>query len=67
MSPGNWPVYYKKTNGCEIEDIDGNTYYDLSLMGVGTNILGYRNKTVDKKVIKVIKNEIYQPLTTSMN
>ncbi len=56
MSPGNWPVYYKKTNGCEIEDIDGNTYYDLSLMGVGTNILGYRNKTVDKKVIKVIKN-----------
>ena len=56
MSPGNWPVYYKKTNGCEIEDIDGNTFYDLSLMGVGTNILGYRNKTVDKKVIQVIKN-----------
>jgi|TARA_B100001964_G_scaffold40589_1_gene44493 glutamate-1-semialdehyde aminotransferase len=56
MTPGHWPVYYKKTNGCEIEDIDGNKFYDLSLMGVGTNILGYRNKTVDKKVIKVVKN-----------
>ena len=56
MIPGHWPVYYKKTNGCEIEDIDGNKFYDLSLMGVGTNILGYRNKIIDRKVIKVIKN-----------
>ena len=56
MSPDNWPVYYKKTNGCEIEDIDGNIFFDLSLMGVGTNILGYKNKNIDEKVIEVIKN-----------
>ena len=56
MIPGHWPVYYKKTNGCKIEDIDGNKFYDLSLMGVGTNILGYRNKVIDKKVIKVIND-----------
>ena len=56
MIPGHWPAYYKKTNGCEIEDIDGNKFYDLSLMGVGTNILGYRKKIIDLKVIKVIKD-----------
>ena len=29
-------------------------YIDFSLMGVGTNILGYSNKQVDKKVKDVI-------------
>ena len=55
MLPGNWPVYYKQTKGCKIKDIDGNELYDLSLMGVGTNVLGYRNKHIDKKAMGVIK------------
>lgn len=55
MLPGLWPVYYKNTRGCLIEDIDGNKYYDLSLMGVGTNVLGYKNKIIDKKVLEVVK------------
>ena len=54
--PKGWPAYFKKTKGCEVWDLDGNKYYDLSLMGVGTNILGYSNKRVDKKVSNVIKN-----------
>ncbi len=56
MLPDFWPVYYRRTKGCLIEDIDGNKYYDLSLMGVGTNILGYCNKTIDNKVLKTIRN-----------
>ena len=55
MLPGLWPVYYKNTKGCMIKDIDGNNYYDLSLMGVGTNVLGYKNNIIDKKVLKVIE------------
>lgn len=55
MLPGLWPVYYKNTKGCMIKDIDGNKYYDLSLMGVGTNVLGYKNNIIDKKVLKVIE------------
>lgn len=55
MLPDHWPVYYKQTKGCKIRDIDGNEFYDLSLMGVGTNVLGYRNKYIDRKIIKVIK------------
>ena len=49
-------AYFSKTRGCEVWDIDNNKYYDLSLMGVGTNILGYNNKRVDSEVFKAIKN-----------
>ena len=45
----------QKNKGCQIEDIDGNKFYDLSLMGVGTNILGYCNKVITK-VINTVKN-----------
>lgn len=50
--PKGWPVYFKKTKGCEVWDLDKNKFYDLSLMGVGTNILGYSNKAVDDSVKK---------------
>ena len=54
--PGKWPTYFSKTKGCNVWDLDGNKFVDLSLMGVGTNILGYSNKEVDNAVRKVIKN-----------
>ena len=53
--PHGWPAYFSKTSGCQVWDIDGNKYYDLSLMGVGTNILGYSYYPVDQAVRKVIK------------
>tara|TARA_B100000965_G_scaffold387921_1_gene391868 strand:- start:720 stop:2033 length:1314 start_codon:yes stop_codon:yes gene_type:complete len=53
--PDGWPAYYLKTKGCEIWDLDHNKFFDLSLMGVGTNILGYSNKKVDLAVNKIIK------------
>ena len=52
--PKYWPTYYSKSKGCEIWDLDNNKYYDFSLMGVGTNILGYANSNIDKEVKKVI-------------
>jgi len=54
--PKYWPVYFKKTKGCFVWDLDDKKYIDLSLMGVGTNILGYSNKYVDKAVSEVVKN-----------
>ena len=53
--PKLWPTYFKKTKGCQIWDLDGKKYYDLSLMGCGTNILGYSNSDVDKSVMKIVK------------
>ena len=43
-----------KTKGCKIWGIDNNEYLDVSLMGVGTNILGYSHPEVDNAVRKVI-------------
>lgn len=45
--PENWPSYYSKAKGCEVWDLDGNHYYDMSLMGVGANVLGYAFDEVD--------------------
>ena len=52
FAPNQWPTYYKKALGCYIWDLENKRYTDMSLMGVGTNILGYSNKEIDKAVIK---------------
>ncbi len=52
--PGKWPAYFKKAKGCEITDIDNRKFLDFSYMGVGTNLLGYGNKIVDKAVRQTI-------------
>ena len=53
--PKKWPAYFSKAKGCEIWDLDGKKYLDMSLMGVGTCTLGYSNSEVDNAVIKSIK------------
>jgi len=55
LGPKNWPTYFSKTNGIEVWDLSNKKYFDFSIMGVGTNSLGYSNKFVDKKVISAIK------------
>ncbi len=53
--PKYWPAYFSKTNGCNVWDLENKKFIDLALMGIGTNILGYSNKSVDKKVLETIK------------
>ena len=53
--PNQWPSYYSKAKGCTVWDLDGRKYTDMSIMGVGTNILGYGNDEVDSAVMDVIK------------
>ena len=50
-----WPAYFAKAKDCTIWTIDNKKYFDLSLMGVGTNILGYSNSKINKAVINTIK------------
>ena len=54
--PENWPAYFSKAKGCKVWDLDGKEYIDMSIMGIGTNILGYGNEEVDNAVRGVIKN-----------
>ncbi len=55
LLPKYWPTYFKKSKGCFVWDLDGNKYTDFSLMGVGTNILGYSNRLINLKVKKVVE------------
>ncbi|TAL04688.1 MAG: aminotransferase class III-fold pyridoxal phosphate-dependent enzyme [Rhodospirillaceae bacterium] len=48
--PGGWPAYYNKAKGAEITDLDGNTYIDMSIGGVGATVLGYADPDVDGAV-----------------
>ena len=54
--PENWPSYFLKAKGCEVWDLDNKKYYDCSIMGIGTNTLGYGHKEIDKEVRKTISN-----------
>jgi glutamate-1-semialdehyde aminotransferase len=56
FAPNIWPSYYSKSKGCFVWTLENKKLTDFSLMGVGTNILGYANSEVDKAVRKTIKN-----------
>ena len=55
FSEGVWPGYYQKAKGVEIWDLDGNHYIDMSISGIGANILGYADPDVDEAVQTAIK------------
>ena len=52
--PDNWPSYYSKAKGCEVWDLDGNKFVDMTIMGIGTNTLGYGHDEVDAAVLKAV-------------
>jgi glutamate-1-semialdehyde 2,1-aminomutase len=53
--PNIWPAYFSKAKGCKVWDLDEKEYIDMSLMGVGTNILGYSHEEIDEAVIKTVE------------
>ena len=54
--PDKWPAYFSKSKGCKVWDLDNNEFNDMSIMGIGTNTLGYGDPEVDEAVHKVINN-----------
>ncbi len=61
--PDNWPSYFSKAKGCYVWDLDGNKYIDMSIMGIGTNTLGYGHNEVDSAV----KNTIQKGNMSTLN
>ena len=53
--PEQWPSYFSKAKGCSVWDLEGNELIDMSIMGIGTNTLGYGNDTVDNAVMGTIR------------
>jgi glutamate-1-semialdehyde 2,1-aminomutase len=52
--PDQWPAYFSKSKGCTVWDLDNTAYTDMSIMGIGTNILGYGHVEVDNAVRSTI-------------
>src|SRR3989344_3775375 len=48
--PELWPAYYSRAKGCEVWDLDGNHYYDMGRMAVGSCLLGYADPDVNRAV-----------------
>lgn len=52
FAPDQWPAYYREARGCEVIDISGNRYLDMSLGGILSTILGYSDPDVNSAVIR---------------
>lgn len=52
--PDQWPAYFSKAKGCKVWDLDGKEYIDMSIMGIGTNTLGYGHPEVDAAVQQTV-------------
>src|SRR4030067_2101051 len=50
FAPGVWPGYFSKAKGVEVWDLDDNGYIDMSIAGIGANVLGYADPDVDAAV-----------------
>ncbi|MCG3772908.1 MAG: 3-aminobutyryl-CoA aminotransferase [Nitrosomonadaceae bacterium] len=55
FSLGVWPGYFSKAKGVEVWDLDDNRYIDMSIGGIGANVLGYADPEVDAAVMEAIK------------
>ena len=61
--PNGWPIYFKKAFGVHIWDLNNKKYIDMTLMGIGTSVLGYNNKFVNN----FVKTKIDKGVNTTLN
>lgn len=50
MAPDQWPAYFSEARGCETWDLDGRHYYDFSLNGIISCLLGFCDPDVERAV-----------------
>jgi glutamate-1-semialdehyde 2,1-aminomutase len=62
FSPTDWPAYYSKAKGISVTALNGQKYLDMSHMGVGSCILGYADKDVNKAIVKILKKGVQATL-----
>ncbi|MFQ5477524.1 MAG: aminotransferase class III-fold pyridoxal phosphate-dependent enzyme [Candidatus Binatia bacterium] len=47
LTPGEYPFFLERSEGCRIRDVDGNEFIDF-LCGYGPMVVGYRNPAVER-------------------
>ena len=60
-----WPTYYSKAKDIYLWDLNNKKYTDMSLMGIGTAILGYSNKKIDNFVFKKMRTGVNTTLNST--
>jgi glutamate-1-semialdehyde 2,1-aminomutase len=50
FAPGQWPRFYSRAKGAEVWDLDGRSFLDMSITGVGTCTLGFADDDVNAAV-----------------
>jgi len=56
FAPEVWPAYFHQARGCEVWDLDGRHYYDMTHNGVGACLLGYADPDVTQAVVRRIQH-----------
>ncbi len=50
FAPQRWPAYYREAHGCEIIDVEGRRFIDMTSSGIGSCLLGYADPDVTAAV-----------------
>ncbi|MFZ2491224.1 MAG: aminotransferase class III-fold pyridoxal phosphate-dependent enzyme [Thermoanaerobaculia bacterium] len=64
FAPGQWPAYYSRAAGAEVWDLDDRKYLDMSMMGIGSCLLGYADPDVDEAVRDAIARGVMSTLNS---
>ena len=54
-APGRWPAYFREARGCEVTDLDGRRFCDMTTSGIGSCLLGYADPDVNDAVIRRVQ------------
>jgi len=60
--PEQWPSFFSSARGVEVTDLEGRTYIDMSMMGIGACVLGYADPDVDQAVKTAIDHGVASTL-----
>jgi glutamate-1-semialdehyde 2,1-aminomutase len=62
-APGQWPPYAVESRGCEVTDVDGRTFVDLTTNGIGSCLLGF----ADPDVSAAVQRRVAQGSMSTLN
>jgi glutamate-1-semialdehyde 2,1-aminomutase len=52
FAPDVWPAYFEEAIGCEVVDLDGRRFLDMSHCGILSCLLGFADPDVNRAVIR---------------
>jgi glutamate-1-semialdehyde 2,1-aminomutase len=54
-APGHWPAYFREARGCQVVDLDGREYCDMTTSGIGSCLLGFNDQDVSSAVLRRVQ------------